>query len=184
MHIISAAVPAPWWTPLSYVSETALAEGLRIAVPLGSSGRVALTLPDSCGSEESSRRLKKICSVIDETPTLPEDLWKLIRWFGDTWFIGTGLAAKTILPSKFFTDEKLPDTKAADNSPQPRQFSSESIYSTKLSERWDRYMEIAESESSALSDLPAILTPAALRRYFLKNILIILLIFFYKISSH
>ena len=154
MHIISAAVPAPWWTPLSYVSETALAEGLRIAVPLGSSGRVALTLPDSCGSEESSRRLKKICSVIDETPTLPEDLWKLIRWFGDTWFIGTGLAAKTILPSKFFTDEKLPDTKAADNSPQPRQFSSESIYSTKLSERWDRYMEIAESESSALILFP------------------------------
>ena len=74
MHIISAAVPAPWWTPLSYVSETALAEGLRIAVPLGSSGRVALTLPDSCGSEESSRRLKKICSVIDEKPPLPERL--------------------------------------------------------------------------------------------------------------
>lgn len=154
MRVISAAIPAPWWTPLSYLSESALDEALRIVVPLGRSSRVALTLADSGGDDKDGRRLKKICSVIDEKPPLPEDLWKLIKWFGDTWFIGAGLAAKTLLPSKFFTDEKLPEIKAADNSPQPRQFSSESIYSTKLSERWDLYRAVAESERSALILFP------------------------------
>lgn len=149
MHIISAAIPAPWWTPLSYFCETPLAEGVRVKVPLGRSSRVALTVTES---SEDHGKLKKICSVIDEAPPLPADLWKLIKWFGSTWFIGTGLAAKTLLPSKFFTDEKLPGIKVTED--DPRHFSSDCIYSTKLSERCDYYRSVAESGARALILFP------------------------------
>ena len=65
-----------------------------------------MTVDAGGGYDES--KTKPLAAVIDERPPLPPELWKLIKWFGATWFIGTGFAMKTLLPSKFFSKEELP----------------------------------------------------------------------------
>lgn len=100
MAITSVAVPGPWWTLLSYASEEVLSEGLRVRVPLGNSFRVGLTAQAEA-EPDVIKELRSIDSVIDSLPVLPEDLWKTLLWFGSTWFAGLGMAAKTLLPSKF-----------------------------------------------------------------------------------
>ena len=105
MALIQAAIPAPWWTPLTYRHDEALPEGLRVSVPLGRDRRVAMTLAGAAEEALDPKRLKAVTEVIDEASPLPGELWRLIKWFGETWFIGTGFAMRTVLPSKFFTDE-------------------------------------------------------------------------------
>jgi len=151
MPLVSAAVPAPWWTPLTYRSESVLGEGLRVRVPLGRDSRVALTVAESEEGAETEK-IKSIERVIDEKPPLPAELWRLIKWFGDTWFIGTGLAAKTLLPAKFFTDEKLPEIRQTPNSYQ--KFSVESLYGAELSKRYEYYRTAAEGGDRALILFP------------------------------
>lgn len=51
--------------------------------------------------------LKSITEVIDVAPPLPEELTRSIEWFGHNWFLGYGMALKTLLPSEFLEGEAL-----------------------------------------------------------------------------
>ena len=140
MALVSAALPGPWWTPLVYEYDRELPEGIRVKVPLGSSFRVGLTI--SSTPPAGVKNLKKIASVIDEKPVLPQELWRTIRWFGDTWFAGPGLAAKTLLPSKFLSGEPLaaaPEQPTVDG-----KFSVSYVYEANDSARSDRYASLLE----------------------------------------
>ncbi len=53
------------------------------------------------------KETKDIIEITDEAPVLPCELWKTIKYFGENWFTGVGTAAKCLLPSAFFTEEKL-----------------------------------------------------------------------------
>lgn len=154
MALIQAAIPAPWWTPLTYRHDEALPEGLRVSVPLGRDRRVAMTLTGAAEEAIDPKRLKAVTEVIDEAPPLPAELWRLIKWFGETWFIGTGFAMRTVLPSKFFTDENLPPL------PEPEQakkkFSAGDIYCADLSRRYEYYREIVEGEAPSLVLFPEV----------------------------
>ena len=106
MEIISVAVPGPWWTELSYRHTSILPYGTRVRVPLGSSFRIGLTVR-AVSVTKVPEELKEISEVIDKTPPLPDELWRTIGWFGKTWFIGAGMAAKTLLPARFLRGEPL-----------------------------------------------------------------------------
>ena len=149
MPSVHAVFPAPWWTPLSYSWETELAEGLRVSAPLGRGGRIGVTVDAGGGYDES--KTKPLSAVIDECPPLPPELWKLIKWFGATWFIGTGFAMKTLLPSKFFSKEKLPQRPERESGGK---FAAECFYSTDYKKRWERYRAALEEGTPALALFP------------------------------
>lgn len=151
MALISVNFPAPWWTPLSYSYESALAGGLRVVAPLGRGCRVAVTSDASAPFDEA--KAKPLTAVIDERPVLPAELRMLAKWFGDTWFIGEGFALKSILPAKFFTTEKLEAAPA-----QPRgKFEAEDLYDADCSRRRARYTELlAEADGGALALFPEV----------------------------
>ena len=106
MEIIAVSVPGPWWTRLSYLHDTILEPGVRVLVPLGRGVRVGIVVTAD-GAEAPSVKLKPILEVLDSRPPLPADIAKTLNWFAETWFVGMGLAAKTLLPSKFLEKESL-----------------------------------------------------------------------------
>ncbi|MDD4159582.1 MAG: hypothetical protein PHO18_01400, partial [Synergistaceae bacterium] len=109
MEIISVAVPGPWWTGLSYMHTDVLPYGARVRVPLGRSSRIGLTVEDH-SEVKRPEKLKEIIELIDKTPPLPDELWRTICWFSKTWFVSTGIAAKSFLPAQFFRGEELEET--------------------------------------------------------------------------
>jgi primosomal protein N' (replication factor Y) len=91
-------------------------------------------------------KIKNISEVIDESPVLPEELWKTINWFGVTWFTGIGMAAKTLLPSRFFDAEYLeflPEKEKKTKSADVRY-----VYEPHDSDRYKTYIEMLESSQS------------------------------------
>jgi len=142
MPVVSVAVPGPWWTRLLYTSQRMLPAGVRVLVPLGRSFRIGLTA-EGTESPDILEKLKNISEVVDDVPVLPEDLWKTINWFGLTWFAGVGMAAKTLLPSRFFDKEKL------DTVPQSvkKTYLSDVkyVYEPCDSDRYKSYIEMLES---------------------------------------
>ena len=160
MPTVHAVFPAPWWTPLSYSWEAALAEGLRVSAPLGRWNRIGVTT-DAGGSYDESKT-KPLAAVIDERPPLPPELWQLIKWFGATWFIGTGFAMKALLPSKFFSNEALPPHQECGGG----KFTAECFYNTDYKTRWERYRAALEDGAPALILFPE----AVMARAFWKSL--------------
>lgn len=144
MPIVSVAVPGPWWTPLSYISQTELPEGVRVRVPLGRSYRVGLTV-QLIQPQDKIKDLKEIAEVIDKTPALPEELWKTLGWFGDTWFAGPGLAAKTLLHTGFLDGKPLEPMPAENDA--AKQPSVKYIYEPRDEERRRFYTETLRNTS-------------------------------------
>ncbi len=145
MAITSVAVPGPWWTPLSYISESDLPAGLRVLVPLGHSARIGLTV-QSTEVFDDIKKIKEISEVIDESPALPEELWKTLNWFSRTWFTGLGMAAKTLLPSKFFEGEQLGSLQMPE--PSIKTSDVKYVYEPRDRVRYDAYISMFESSVS------------------------------------
>ncbi|NLD05114.1 MAG: hypothetical protein GX672_04335 [Synergistaceae bacterium] len=153
MDILSVAVPGPWWTGLSYTHTGALPYGTRVRVPLGSSSRVGLTVED-LSTIKRPEELKEIKEAIDQTPPLPDELWRTIGWFAKTWFVGTGMAAKSFLPARFLQGEPLEDTVYE---PAGRSSSVKYVYEPRDSQRMDIYRDIlTASERAAIVVFPEI----------------------------
>ena len=138
MALISVAVPGPWWTPLVYEHDCELPAGTRVKVQLGSSFRVGLVVKAVPPSEV--KKLKKITSVLDSAPALPPELWRTILWFGATWFAGPGLAAKTLLPSKFLSGE--PVAPSAETKLRGSGFAVDYVYEPSDAHRREKYVSL------------------------------------------
>ena len=145
MGILSVAVPGPWWTGLSYTHSGDLPYGIRVRVPLGSSSRVGLTVEDKSATIRPEE-LKGISDVIDQTPPLPDELWRTIGWFAKTWFVGTGMAAKSFLPAQFLQGGPLEETVYK---PSGRSSSVKYVYEPRDSQRMDIYRDILNSSERA-----------------------------------
>ncbi len=144
MEIIAVSVPGPWWTRLSYLHDTILEPGVRVLVPLGRGVRVGIVVTAD-GTEAPSVKLKPILEVLDSRPPLPADIAKTLNWFAETWFVGMGLAAKTLLPSKFLEKESL--TTLTEKNVSHGGSSVSYIYETCDSRRFERYLDLARSFS-------------------------------------
>ena len=150
MPLVSVAVPGPWWTLLTYESDEELPEGIRVRVPLGSSFRIGLTISGTCGD---AGRIRKIDEVIDRIPVLPNELWRTIIWFGETWFAGAGLAAKTLLPSKFLNGSAAEFTN--NNTEINKQNKISYVYDAADNSRYQRYvLYLEESAQGSLVLFP------------------------------
>ncbi|MDO5563112.1 MAG: hypothetical protein Q4F74_05805, partial [Synergistaceae bacterium] len=127
-----------------------LLPGVRVVTPLGSArrvGLVSLSLDSSC--DLNSDKLKKIISVIDELPPLPYDLSKTLEWFSSTWFLGDGMAAKTLLPSKFFAGEEL--SQIGQDIPNTDNYKANYVYDADDMARYQAYLsDIEISDGAAL----------------------------------
>lgn len=144
MGIVHVAVPGPWWNLLSYTYEGALAEGVRVRVPLGNSFRVGFIADiDSDTEDVDANKIKGIDAVIDDVPVLPNDLWKTVRWFGDTWFVGLGMAAKTLLPSKFICGHEA-EPPASEALAEAAPSSVTYVYEPRDADRYEVYADMAE----------------------------------------
>lgn len=147
MPVISVAVPGPWWTLLSYASETEPPKGVRVRGPLGPSakaGRVGIVR--GLGGASDGITLKPITEIIDELPPLPPEMLKTIEWFGHNWFLGCGMSMKTLLPAKFLAGEPLEPRHfpAAETEKMNVRYSFEPVDRKRLS----GYAEILEADCS------------------------------------
>ena len=150
MPLVNTVFPAPWWTPLTYKYGAALSEGLRVSAPLSRGTRVGVTV-DAPFDYADTSNIKEIAELIDESAVLPRDLLLLAKWFGDTWFVGAGFAMKSILPAKFFTNEKIAPVKQPENAAGT--FKADDCYDARLFVRYEKYIaniEAAEGQSLIL----------------------------------
>ena len=96
-------VSGPWWNKLTYLSERKLPEGVRVYVKVGKSKRVGFVSHihnDKTRIDFDISKLKPIESVLDASPPLPPDLWKLSEWIGRVYFCGQGEAISVVCPSE------------------------------------------------------------------------------------
>lgn len=144
-YYVDVSHAAPWWTHLTYISDTPIPKGARIKVPLGRSERTAIV--SECKSYCGKENLKPILKIIDEKPIVPGDLSLLADWIAHTWFISEGSAYKIVLPSKFFSDDAVLEPAAPDGTERPagkfsvRVHDPSSCYSVDKEKRFQTYAE-------------------------------------------
>ncbi|MDO4988091.1 MAG: hypothetical protein Q4E17_03540 [Synergistes sp.] len=152
MLFIDVALPATFWTHLTYSCDSDLPAGVRVLVPLGRSERVGVTVGRVASNAVNAQKIRPITKAVDRISQIPKELWELTKWFGSTWFLGTGLAAKTIFPSRFFTDEEL---EAITEECVPRaKYSCECIYDASDDKRYEYYISLIERGEHALILFP------------------------------
>jgi len=145
MPVVSVALPGPWWTALSYNCDTLLQEGVRVRVPLGKSSRVGIVVNGK--SSDAPAEIKDIIEIIDKSPALAPDLWKTIKYFGENWFVGTGTAAKCLLPAAFFDGETLEPCETAVVS---QKSTVKYFYEPRDEKRYEQYLSAADDFSGTL----------------------------------
>ena len=149
MPKITVSVPGPWWTHLSYLHNSAIPEGVRVKVPLGSGQRVGIVSTEEIADDVDIIKLKNIASVLDEKQPLPYDIAETIKWFAKTWFTGLGMAYKTLLPTKFLEGEFLPCLTES-----PLNLASKHkvkyIYEPRDTKRWEQYIDLISSNKGGV----------------------------------
>lgn len=149
MPKVSVSVPGPWWTQLLYLHDTPLPEGVRVKVPLGRGFRIGIVAAEDTPDDIDSAKLKNISEVLDARQPLPYDVAETIKWFAKTWFLGTGMAAKTLLPSKFFDGAALP-VASGDISKTERAHTVRYIYEPRDSNRASSYLELISTKNEGV----------------------------------
>jgi len=82
--VLEVAVPAPLMGLFDYLAPAGsagpLRPGVRVRVPFGKGIRVGLVMGLKSGSDLPASRLRRIESVLDREPLLPDDLQRLLGW--------------------------------------------------------------------------------------------------------
>ena len=90
-------------------------------------------------------KLKPLLALMDEGSALSAGTLELLRWFGDTWFCGMGMAMKVLLPKPFLDGESLPPCPPYTIAhPAPEDVF---IYDVRDSVRMERYTSLLEDVS-------------------------------------
>ena len=106
MFYYNIALPKPWWTLLTYTSEKEIGPFCRVVVPLGRSHTVGIVI-EKTEATKATFDLRGIEEVLDHTPPVDSVNASLINWFAATYFVSLGLAAKTLMPSNFFSKKAI-----------------------------------------------------------------------------
>ena len=148
MFYYDVALPTPWWTLLTYTSEKEIENFCRVVVPLGRAHAIGLVVAKRDDSNPNFK-LKNIEEVIDRTPPLDEVNAALISWFSNTFFVSFGLAAKALLPSKFFSKKEIFEKNkifldTGKNFNTDKKFNVMPLYSSNKQERFAKYQSKLE----------------------------------------
>ncbi len=97
-HRVDVALPLPIDRTFTYTLEgSAPPVGTRVLVPFRRSERIGWVVGP--GSSGPIRGLKPVLSVLDATPSVPEDVVDLCRWIADYYVAPLGIALRSALPA-------------------------------------------------------------------------------------
>ena len=101
--ILQVALPSPLRRLFDYrlpagVSAESLQVGLRVRVPFGNRHMVGIIAGTSDHASIAEEKLKPAAEILDETPLLPESLWKLCIWTASYYQHGLGDTLSSALP--------------------------------------------------------------------------------------
>lgn len=138
---VSVALPGPWWTELTYEGTVECEVGMRVWVPLRNDMRMGLIV--SVGAPgDFSGVIKPVAALMDEGCALSHGTAELLRWFGQTWFCGIGMAMKALLPKPFLDGDSLPPPALHDPSPSAPE--DLFLYDVRDCAREERYAALLE----------------------------------------
>ncbi len=99
---VHVALPLPVNQLYTYVVPEPLRDdaqaGARVLVPFGRRRLTGVIVEHAC-EDPDGRRLKSVLDVLDERPSLSEELLRLTRWMADYYVCGWGEVIKAALPS-------------------------------------------------------------------------------------
>ena len=150
MPLVDVIVPGPWWNALTYETDSPLAPGARVRVPVGRSVRVGFVL---CSAQtEPPKNIRHVADILDETCALNAGLWDLALWMGRTFLCGVGLALQTMCPPSFLKGE--PVSLVPDESSEPVAFREVQCFNPWDGERRTFYLNQLEKEGRTLILFP------------------------------
>ncbi len=95
---VEVALPLPIDRTFTYRCQgVAPVVGTRVLVPFGRSERVGWVVGD--GEATDARGLRDVLAVLDERPSVPDDLMALCTWMADYYLTPLGLALRTAMPN-------------------------------------------------------------------------------------
>ena len=108
--VLRIAVPGPLRRPLDYLPPPAesgtevgtagrLRPGMRVKVPFGRTVRTGVLLETAREAEVEAGRLREAAEVLDEEPSLPPALLRLLTWAADYYHHPVGEVFHTALPA-------------------------------------------------------------------------------------
>ncbi|MDD4835553.1 MAG: hypothetical protein PHU72_00420 [Dethiosulfovibrio sp.] len=148
-------VPGPWWSSLSYRSQSELSPGCRVAVPIGRTKRVGFVLSCSDTSTWPENKVRSISSVLDDGPVMPSYLWRLSHWVGKAFLCGQGQALMAMIPKEILSGEELPPWKAGEADGIVSVSSEVSTcYRWLDRDRIDRYISMIQTSSRTIVAFP------------------------------
>src|SRR5262245_1258351 len=104
-HLVSVAVPLPFFKPLTYVVPAALAArvavGSRVVVPVRGRRELGIVVGNgaSVGDAPLAATPKPIADAPDAAPVLDASLVELCRWIADYYVAPLGVVLRTALPA-------------------------------------------------------------------------------------
>lgn len=101
MKIVQVALPSPLRRCFDYLLPAAMtmpAPGCRVRVPFGRREVVALVVGEAINTDVPLAKLKPIYGIIDQTPLLPETVWRLAKWSANYYQHPLGDALLQMLP--------------------------------------------------------------------------------------
>ena len=150
MPLVDVIVPGPWWNALTYETDSPLAPGVRVHVPVGRSVRVGFALGSA--QTEPPKNIRHVIETLDETCALNAGLWDLALWMGRTFLCGVGLALQTICPPPFLKGEPVPPT--SEETSEPSTFREDHCFDPWDEERRTFYLNQLEKEGRTLIIFP------------------------------
>ncbi len=106
--IYKVAVPSPLRKSFDYTSTEAIADSCRVRVPFGNRKVVGVVLGAVEQSELPTGKLKPISEVIDRTPLIPANLFKLFIWAADYYQHPIGEALGAVFPARLRKGGDIP----------------------------------------------------------------------------
>ena len=95
---IQVAVPGPFYTPLTYLSERPQAPGVRVRVPLGPRRVVGVVLGEAGADDVPVEKLRPVQAVLDSEPALDGHQLALARWLARYYHAPIGEVVQQMLP--------------------------------------------------------------------------------------
>ncbi len=101
-RIVEVAVPSPLYRGFDYRLASGMptpAAGCRVKVPFGRRQLVGIVLQVKAESDLPRAKLKPVAEILDSSPTLPEELFRLLCWTANYYHHPIGETFSTALPA-------------------------------------------------------------------------------------
>lgn len=154
-HYVHVVLPLPMDTSFTYsVGETPVEAGTRVVVPFGARTLTGVVVGADARPADPLK-VKQVSQILDDEPSLSDDLLELTRWVSEYYMCSWGEAARAALPPGIDVSSSL-RVRAADDPPD----SDDAVERAVL----DHLVGREDASVVALSRAVDGCTPAAIRR--------------------